>query len=566
MKRHCAACREQSFVSLANPCSRQSTDAAETQRRRESHLRFAIDWASCALAVFSLIFSTTLCPAQKISVLAPDDEKVTIHGRVGDDSTFAKRISLISDQAVPELIMRASELNRTGGGGSIARTQVQTSTSNKVALVENTPYDLDIKVTGIKVSGTYSGILYFLLPKHGTADAIHVPIEVIADSMSKLQLRKGSETVKIQIVDCSHLGCLLSGFLEPAALRTKYDIPFDNVDSGQFSVDGSLAASGERNWGEVTGALTLGLPVTVPSKPIATIPLTIASTKLTPDHYVGDIQLRVPGQDLPLKLPLEVNVKAGPVIPILVLLIGVLTGRLVKYMKDKGTPQADMLLQLHQLEMRASQSPADEYLVRPILDAASLHIKQMQLTDAQADLTKIASLLALLARLRYLELVLEPREAETVVTTILNLIAQARGVIGLGGDPTSIATQIETAVNNLPAPTSAPGGSTREMIIARSVSQAVIAVAKPKPVATRRGMRAVAFLSGYDESARAEVTLWFLRPLLWLLLLAGLLVVGLQQLYLKDPSFGSAAFSDYFGLFVWATSADVASRTISTLR
>ena len=248
------------------------------------------------------------------------------------------------------------------------------------------------------------------------------------------------------------------------------------------------------------------------------------------------------------------------------LLIGVLTGRLVKYMKDKGTPQADMLLQLHQLEMRASQSSADEYLVRPILEAASLHIKQMQLTDAQADLTKITNLLTLLGRLRYLEMVLEPRRSEAAVATILSLIAQARSVVGLGGDPTSIATQIETAVTNLPAPTSPPGGSTREMTIARSVSQAVIAVTKARPVAKRRGMRAVAFLTGYDESARAEVTLWFLRPLLWFLLLVGLLVVGLQQLYLKDPSFGSAAFSDYFGLFVWATSADVASRTISTLR
>jgi hypothetical protein len=513
-----------------------------------------------------LLLSSVICTAQNIRVLAPDNDRIIIHGRIGDDSSFSKRISLISDQTVPELIVRPGDLDRDGGGGSIARTQVQTASSNKVALVENTPYDLDFKVTGVKVPGSYNGALYFLLPKHGTTDATHVSVQVIADSTSKLQVRKGSESVKVQIVDCSHVGCLLSSFLDPAALRSKYAIPFDNSDSGQFLVDGSLAASGEHNWGEVTGALTLGLPTTVPAKPIITIPLTVSNTHLTPDHYVGDIQLRTPGQDMPLKVPLEVNVKSGPVVPILVLLIGVLTGRLVKYMKDKGTPQADLLLQLHQLEMRASQSPTDEYLVRPNLDTASLHIKQMQLSDAQADLAKVASLLTLLARLRYLEMVLEPRQGEAPVAAILALIAQARGVIGVGGDPTSIATQIETSVNSLPAPTTSPGGTTREMTIARSVSQAVVGVVKPQPATKRRGVRAVAFLTGYDESARAEVTLWFLRPLLWLLLLAALLIVGLQQLYLKDPSFGSAAFSDYFGLFVWATSADVASRTISTLR
>jgi hypothetical protein len=163
-------------------------------------------------------------------------------------------------------------------------------------------------------------------------------------------------------------------------------------------------------------------------------------------------------------------------------------------------------------------------------------------------------------------MVLEPRRAEPAVAAILDLIAQARGVIEVGGDPTSTATQIETSINNLPAAPQTPGGATREMTIARSVSQAVVAVVKPQRPSKRRGMRAVAFLTGYDESARAEISLWFLRPLLWLMLLFGLLVVGLQQLYLKNPSFGSAAFSDYFGLFVWATSADVASRTISTLR
>ena len=232
--------------------------------------------------------------AQNIRVLAPDNDKLVIHGRAGDDSSFAKRISLISDQAMLQMIVRPSDLQRTGGG-SIARTQVQPISSNKITLVENTPYDLDFKVTGVKVSGTYDGVLYFLLPKHGTADAIHVPIEVIADSVSKLQARKGSETVKIQIIDCSHLGCLLSGFLEPAALRAKYEIPFDNADSGQFLVDGGLAASGEHNWGEVTNELTLGLPATVPSKPIVTIPLTVSSSRLTPDHYTGISSCACPG-------------------------------------------------------------------------------------------------------------------------------------------------------------------------------------------------------------------------------------------------------------------------------
>lgn len=52
----------------------------------------------------------------------------------------------------------------------------------------------------------------------------------------------------------------------------------------------------------------------------------------------------------------------------------------------------------------------------------------------------------------------------------------------------------------------------------------------------------------------------------YLVLIAFLAVIGMQQLYLKNAIFGADPFSDYFGLLIWAMSSDVASRTLSGLK
>jgi hypothetical protein len=73
-------------------------------------------------------------------------------------------------------------------------------------------------------------------------------------------------------------------------------------------------------------------------------------------------------------------------------------------------------------------------------------------------------------------------------------------------------------------------------------------------------------LTGIAPEVRAELTLWLVRPALYIVLIAGVLAIGVQQLYLKNPIFGAAPFNDYLGLLVWAFSGDVAGRTLSTLK
>jgi hypothetical protein len=74
-------------------------------------------------------------------------------------------------------------------------------------------------------------------------------------------------------------------------------------------------------------------------------------------------------------------------------------------------------------------------------------------------------------------------------------------------------------------------------------------------------------LSGLSDLVRAEATYWFVRPLLYGVLLVGLTIVGLNTLYIeKGETLGARPLSDYLGLLLWGLSADVASRSLSGLQ
>ena len=58
----------------------------------------------------------------------------------------------------------------------------------------------------------------------------------------------------------------------------------------------------------------------------------------------------------------------------------------------------------------------------------------------------------------------------------------------------------------------------------------------------------------------------WIRPAIFLVLLALLCAIGFNTLYLKAPAgFGSAGLFDQLGLFMWGLTADVAQSTLQRL-
>jgi hypothetical protein len=513
-------------------------------------------------------------PDPKIRVV-PDSSMVTIGGRPGNDSSVIGQLTIISDIAASDLIFRASDFQqdpddpKNGNAETIPRAQIQVIPPT-IALRANTPQDLTIKFSGLKQAGNYSGSVDFLVPQHGMASSLHVPIKLHVEDTPKLLARKGSEGIKIQLVNCSWLGCWLGAKVDKSFGKENYSVPVDNASQLPFSIKSVAAsATGELHHRSTDKAITIDLPSDQQAKPVISFPFTISRGDLQPDHYMGDVQIRIPAADSAFKIPLELNVRSALEMPLLAIFVGILLGRFIKYMKDKGTPQSDLLLQFLQMQARAAQDPTDLVLLQHMLQQTRSDIEQMRLDAVKTELPIIENRLTLLSRLRFLDALLRPRSEDPGVAPILTNIDSARNQISLGNDPSGIAETIESQVRALAPAQSIANPAARAMESASATSvrgSAKYFASKAAQQKPSRFRRTVAMITGHPDALRADITLWFLRPLAWLVLIVLLTLTGFIQLYLKNPIFGADVVSDYFGLLVWATGSDVAGRTLSNFK
>ncbi|MDJ0839104.1 MAG: hypothetical protein QNK37_21490 [Acidobacteriota bacterium] len=80
----------------------------------------------------------------------------------------------------------------------------------------------------------------------------------------------------------------------------------------------------------------------------------------------------------------------------------------------------------------------------------------------------------------------------------------------------------------------------------------------------KMGHKALGVVLGmrFDPEARH----WWLRAVVWLLILVSSLLLGLHTLYVKDgATFGAGGIYDYLGVFLWGVSSDLAQGALSTL-
>ncbi len=494
-----------------------------------------------------------------------------IVGKAGDDASFSGGVELISDTAAPDLLLVSDDLMRADGQARIGRQQVALAMPGKLALDASTPKYVGVKVTGVKDGGTYAGNLYFYEASKGSTPALTVAIQVIAHSTPVVTLCRGSEALTIQRVRCWPGESWLAELLEPKAFLASQSVCLENSSREPFTLAAAIEGRGMTTQGVLGDALKVNgpnSPIPVQQK-VINVPVTFGATPIA-DHYVGTILLTA-GNDALVKAPVDLNVRTGPIIPLLVLLVGILLGRLLKYMKDKGGPQSDLLLELYEMEGRIAGSPQDRILLQPMIEAVKAQIYEMQLDAAKTELAAIQNRWSLLSTLRGLENTLAPRQNDAAVQAIINRIQTTRTHIQAKQDQQAAAevAEIQTAVGNLQ--TAPPAGAAAMYSLARSQANTATVVANlaanPAPaVHVPWWARALGFLTGVAGAFRAEVTLWLVRPLFYLLLVVALCALGMQQLYLKNATFGSDPFSDYFGILIWAMSSDVASRSLSGLK
>jgi hypothetical protein len=397
---------------------------------------------------------------------------------------------------------------------------------------------------------------------------------------------KGTDQVRLQLVNCGWwLDCAIAQLLLPASTAIdQRELQFDN--STQSSIDilnAAVVVQGDFTGYQLTNQV-ISLPQSIqplPANQIVSIPLTLNRSQMPPDQYGGSIFLTLQNRTGRLILPINLSVRNGPLLPLVVLFFGVILGRLFKYMEERGEPQAKSLGEVYRLRNdieRSGLEDQNKQLLLAMVSDVETMVAREQLDGVPTQIQAIRDRLDVLKQLQLLESQLNEKaeklptnadEFTTPIRKVRRLIAEKKDA--------EAKTLLEGINVNLDKYDSTRGAGDASLEpYKRSIQEAVKAtdqINQPGAIQIRpveqvaKFQRFLITLSGVSERVRAEATFWVVRPLLSLILLVGLSAVGIGSLYVDNgTTFGARPFSDYLGLILWGLSADVASRSLSSLQ
>lgn len=391
----------------------------------------------------------------------------------------------------------------------------------------------------------------------------------------------GTKQLQLQLVNCQNpIDCWLADRLLPRSTSiTTRQLQFANQNTTAINIlNTAIVAEGKLTGYQLTPN-ELQLPTTESLAPnqISSLPLNLNRTKIPPDQYTGNVYLVLGNQSDWVTLPINLSVRTGPLFPLLILISGILLGRLLKYMQERGEPQANVLQEINELDYQLrSIDPADQAILVPIIAQARRETYREKFDEAQAKLKLVRDRLEALGNLRTLENQLEQRIEpipDETVNSAIETVQSARKAL-IQGEDRAARNDIQE-VSNLLNNSGARSASSQSLASLQQVTESLNQIEtidrlskSPMKVGNIGNWlkRSLIEFSGVSDRARAEATFWVVRPVLSLVLLGGLSATGLGSLYVeKGETFGARPFSDYLSLILWGLSADVASRSLSNL-
>ncbi len=385
---------------------------------------------------------------------------------------------------------------------------------------------------------------------------------------------ENSDRIHLDLVNCSGWAdCLLSRMVLPNSMQVDtYQLWFENGSATPIGVAQTATIARGQLTGYQLTENNLGLKEsnqTLLGNQITRLNLQVNRLQIPPDHYDGKVFFMLKDGNTRLTLPVTLNVRSGPLLPVFALFLGVVLGRLLKYMQARGGPQADKLKLINRLEADLNAlHPEDQKLLASMLLSVRQLVFREELTQADAQISLMRARLEVLQKLRRIQERLEA-DATGNLQQFLPQIEQARLFLSAAEDAAA-QRELATLQDELSGVRGDATAADLETAVSH-VAQRLDAKAAIAPISAKGWRRfhlrkSLIGLAGVSDELRAEATLWVVRPLLSIGLLVGLALIGLNELYIeKGTTLGAKPFSDYWGLILWGLSADVASRSLTSL-
>ena len=538
--------------------------------------------------LLALMFLMSVCSVAAQNeggiVVDEDDTPLDITGFLGEGGSFEGNLRLTSIQGdVESFIFLASDLISEDGGHVVGRQHV--SIVGDTTLDADIPKNFKITITGIEAPGVYNGKLEILERGGERENALVVPLRVIAKAQPSLSPLPGTDRVQLKLVRSLRPWkySFSDIFLHDSAFLDVYKLKFKNdVQAAVRVLDSKVVLLGEHTGHQLTGdELSLEQEdLTIGAGEIGVLQMKIDRPNIPPDHYTGDVYISVEGMAGWLTVPVDLYMRNPPLFPSLVLVFGIVLGRLVQYMKERGTPQAEGLRKVYVLRAKIEKAHEDDRkALEPMVDRAKKMTYGADLDKLDGELHAIEKRLEVLNKIRIIEEEdLKGRENDPIAKQVIANIKRVRKQVERGEDEkvSTLMKELDPLLTKLDSNLMGTGADNAERKkieqakdrakeAEEAASDAAETPTRPVPSRLRRGGEWVLkLLTG--SAIPAEVSLWFIPPFLYITLIVGLYFVGMGSIYVdKGLSFGANPLADYMGLFLWGLSSDVASRTLTNL-
>jgi hypothetical protein len=503
-------------------------------------------------------------PLSAAVTITPYPKELVIVGVAdGKTATYKNSVWIRADAKVAALQILPPELKGPGGPIPISAVHL----NNPLTLEVGVQRELSVSVDTPLLQGEFKGDLVLSSPPD-TTEIARVP--VVLRLTPKPSVTAVPAAFAFKAIRCGNwVTCRFSDFVLPLELNNDWrswqlinQTPAD-VDwtlsivtlrgdkSGNPITDLSVKIWRDKQWADWSN------PTHLPTKKATYASFQFDRGKLLPDHYQGQYRIEVKDGD-PITLPFTFDVRDGIMWPIVVLLAGIVLGRVIQ---STNTPRAQAQMRLMDrfqsvaASVETLKAPAIRQSLRDRLDQIMIDIRMMSRTEADlsGQLDAIQRLAANALKLDLEEVKIQqlpdddPRKA-----TLMALLASARAAVAEGNFASA-----EKDLDNINNELGGGGLSPRTMLSAPVA--AAVASAKPNIV-----VMSLSWLSG-AEPLDSRFLYTYLRPFLFLLLLVLLASIGLYNSYVKNATFGVEGYFDYLSLFLWGISADVAQKTLQNL-
>jgi hypothetical protein len=462
--------------------------------------------------------------------------------------------------------------------------------------------DMPIAAKGITRPGIYTGALDLSIATEPETIR-HVRVEVVVGVKPIIEIP--DKSIALSVSNCSRSGaCAITEWLSPGA--TKQDtavLTVINRTPAALVVEATGSLRGSTQASSVPFESGTDQPIAPNAYGPVRIP--IARSTLLADHYSGTAIVTARAQGLPTNasvdgqgavtvdnssltsVPFTVDVRAGALVPLIIVFLGVVAGRLSRYLNE---PNRELRVALFSQrwhlreQIQALQDPVAQHHCQAQLDAIWAEVLSDNPADAKIrqDLSNLSTEIVLFAKLQTLR--------NEINSTPL-----------AAADKTAIGQQLDTATQSLIAD-DLPTATTQLTAAARAIEQAITEANAANPgvitavqvsnlregsagataeVAAQKRLRGLRqsrwrmalayllqFLSGIDATQSIALQYWILRPLFFVGLIVAISLYGvwLQYSGVEHATFGSKGFTEYLGLFLWGFGAQVVAMNFQDIQ